>query len=219
VQKAIAVGERHNAQQTNQARALRALDSQTAARFARGLFVALAMAEQLPSFRYHMDPIRTGSIEASNVACLSCKQARGYLYVGPAYSTHEIGELICPWCIADGSAAAKFDATFVDSWPLAKASVPRSIIEEVTKRTPGYNSWQQDEWLSHCNDACVFHGRASPVDVKSASPETVDAWKARYEKSHDDWQWVLDRANSRDSVLYKFICDHCQLMLLSWDLS
>ena len=74
----------------------------------------------------------------------------------------ELDERICPWCIADGSAAGRFGATYTDDHPLIEAGLPESIIEEVTQRTPGYHSWQAEEWKCCCSDACEYHGNARP---------------------------------------------------------
>jgi uncharacterized protein CbrC (UPF0167 family) len=46
--------------------------------------------EELPSFRYHPDPIGTGSIAESGEACRCCHQARGYMYTGPVYAEEEL---------------------------------------------------------------------------------------------------------------------------------
>jgi len=115
----------------------------------------------LPAFKYHPDPIATGNIKPSDAVCICCEQQRGYVYISNTYCEEEIVEALCPWCIADGSAARQFDAIFSDDHPLIKAGVPASVVEEVTRRTPGFTSWQQDEWLCCCGDACEFHGDPS----------------------------------------------------------
>jgi len=40
----------------------------------------------LPKFKYHPDPIATGSVAESENICACCEQARGYIYSGPVYS-------------------------------------------------------------------------------------------------------------------------------------
>jgi len=62
-------------------------------------------------------------------------------------------------CIADGSFAARFDATFTDDAPLS--SLDAQIVDEVTRRTPGYSAWQQEQWMTHCDDAAAFLGPVS----------------------------------------------------------
>jgi hypothetical protein len=63
------------------------------------------VSEPLPDFPYHPDPLATGSIEESPADCVSCGRARGFVYTGSVYAVEE-AEPLCPWCIADGSAAA-----------------------------------------------------------------------------------------------------------------
>jgi uncharacterized protein CbrC (UPF0167 family) len=109
----------------------------------------------LPTFRYHPDPLASGSIVASKATCRCCAQSRGYIYTAAVYSEEELGEALCPWCIADGSAHRKFNATFVDSEAFLD-DVPVSIFHEITERTPGYNAWQQEHWPVCCNDAAAF---------------------------------------------------------------
>ncbi|MCO1987260.1 hypothetical protein FA421_32030, partial [Pseudomonas aeruginosa] len=115
------------------------------------------MNPPLPHFRYHPEPLASGSIEASATTCQCCGKARGYVYTGSPYSRHELppGSL-CPWCIADGSAAARYEASFSDDYPLLDAGVAADIVTEVCERTPGYTSWQQERWLVCCEDACAF---------------------------------------------------------------
>jgi uncharacterized protein CbrC (UPF0167 family) len=69
----------------------------------------------LPVFRYHPDPVASGSVHESREVCACCGVARGYVYAGPVYAVDELDDKICPWCIADGKAHKKFDATFTGS--------------------------------------------------------------------------------------------------------
>jgi len=84
-------------------------------------------ARPLPVFRYHPDPVATGAIVRSDVACACCGEATGFAYDGPWYATHDPDGVICPWCIADGRAAARFDAEFTGFDRLASAVVPVSV--------------------------------------------------------------------------------------------
>ena len=51
----------------------------------------------MPSFGYHLDPIASGSVKASNAACVCCTEARGYVYTGPVYAEAEYEKTLCPW--------------------------------------------------------------------------------------------------------------------------
>jgi uncharacterized protein len=178
------------------------------------------MPTDLPAFRYHPDPVKTGAVKHSDVVCVCCGTARGFIYVAPVYGERDLFDSLCPWCIADGSAAARLGASFADSLPLTQAGVTPEVVEEVNLRTPGYSCWQQEQWLAHCGDACEFHGDATAADVAGASEQTKAAWLAEYSQNEDGWKWVTDgyRPGS-DSALYKFKCRHCQSILFGWDLS
>src|SRR5262245_40636119 len=143
----------------------------------------------LPIFRYHPDPIRTGAVKQSDVGCVCCGNARGYIYVGAVYGKRreELHGRLCPWCIASGEASRRFDALFADGFPLSRAGVPAKVIEEVTKRTPRYISWQQETWLSHCGDACGFHGDASREDLERLAPEDREQFLKEFRLDEQRW--------------------------------
>src|SRR5215217_8755432 len=109
----------------------------------------------LPAFRYHPDPLASGSIVESKAVCQCCHQARGYIYTGPAYAEDKRTDALCPWCIADGSAHANFDITFVDSEALTQ-DVPQEVQSDIVERTPGFNAWQGEHWPACCSDATAF---------------------------------------------------------------
>ena len=178
------------------------------------------MPADLPVFTYHPDPVATGAVERSNIVCVCCGVSRGFIYVAPVYGEQDLFDSLCPWCIADGSAAAKLAASFADSIPLSRAGIPAEVIEEINLRTPGYSCWQQEEWLAHCADACEFHGDATVSDVANASEQTKQAWMAEYSQNEEGWRWVTEGYCPKgDSALYKFKCRHCNAVLFGWDLS
>jgi uncharacterized protein CbrC (UPF0167 family) len=115
----------------------------------------------LPDFPYHPDPFRTGSITSSTVPCAVCGHAYGYVYVGPVFATHDgIEGPLCPWCIADGSAAARLHLEFTDVRnDEVPATVPGRVLDEIAERTPGFSGWQQEHWLYHCDDGAAFVGK------------------------------------------------------------
>jgi uncharacterized protein CbrC (UPF0167 family) len=172
-------------------------------------------AEPLPTFRYHPDPIATGSVEKSKTPCVACGKARGYVYAGPVYAVEEYEKEICPWCIADGSAHARLDCEFVGrdgvgghgTW----CAVPDAVADEVAYRTPGFTGWQQERWFTHCGDAASFLGRMGHRDVVSLGPAAVEA--IRVDLGWDEgrqWQKYL-RSLDRDDqpTAYLFRCLRC----------
>lgn len=178
------------------------------------------MTSPLPVFKYHLDPVASGVVIKSDVVCMGCGKARGHIYVGPAFTTNkEVGNKICPWCIADGSAAKQFDVEFSDGHWLAKAGLAWGILYEVLQRTPGYICWQSDHWQTHCHDACVFHGDATIEDVANASRSTINAWKDDYNQTDEDWRRLSEGYRpGGHCCFYKFVCRRCGEIRLSWDL-
>ena len=175
------------------------------------------MRPELPFFRYHPDPLATGAVKPGAVRCACCGEQRGYVYVGPVYGEAELDESLCPWCIADGSAARKLGASFADDHPLLQARVPELIVQEVNLRTPAFSSWQQEHWLAHCGDACSFLGDASVEDVANASEGTKLAWQKEYGLGEGDWLHITMGYQPRgDQAFYKFKCLHCEAVLLGW---
>ena len=168
----------------------------------------------LPVFRYHPDPVASGSIVPSQNACRACGQPRGYIYEGSPYAEEDLESAICPWCIADGSAAAQFDAEFVDAAGIGGYgrwdAVPPDVIEEVSRRTPGFTGWQQEQWWTHCGDAAEFLGLAGHEELLTQWPESIDAIRA--ESGYDDrnWEAYFDRLDvARSPTAYIFRCRHC----------
>jgi uncharacterized protein CbrC (UPF0167 family) len=172
------------------------------------------MTEPLPTFRYHEDPIATGSIVASSNVCRGCERPRGYVYAGPVYAEDDLDDAFCPWCIADGSAARTFDAEFTDPAGIGDYgtwdTVPAEVIEEVSRRTPGFTGWQQERWWTHCSDAAVFLGRAGWRELEGKWADAVPALMADVQLEGDAWREYFDALDADESpTAYVFRCRHC----------
>ena len=167
----------------------------------------------LPQFKYHPDPLKTGSIVPSDERCEVCEQARGFLYEGGIYTEEEI-EAVCPWCIADGSAHEKFDIEFIDQGAVGGDDwdeVSPEIAEEVAFCTPGFSSWQEERWFTHCGDAGEFLGPMGKKELQQAGPEAIEA--IRLESGYDEEEWA-DYFKSMHlkrgpATAYLFKCRHC----------
>lgn len=120
----------------------------------------------LPAFRYHPDPLASGSFTARAGACRCCERDRGVLYTGPVYAEEELDDALCPWCIADGTAHAKFGATFFDAEALGDV-IPAPVADEICRRTPGYSAWQQGRWPGCCGDATAFLAAVGREDLRA----------------------------------------------------
>lgn len=167
----------------------------------------------LPIFRYHPDPIASGSIVASNAECVCCHGCRGFIYTGPAYCEAELEDALCPWCIADGSGHETFDANFADPAGFPDA-IPPGVVEEITYRTPGFNAWQEPKWLACCGDAAAFLEPAGYAEICTRYPQISGVLMMHI--VHDlgisgaaaaSFLQALDRDHG--PTAYVFACRHC----------
>ncbi|MCY4765806.1 PF03691 family colicin E2 tolerance protein CbrC [Klebsiella aerogenes] len=144
----------------------------------------------LPIFKYHPDPLATGAFKQDKtVVCACCEQQTSVYYTSPFYCVEDV-EYLCPWCIADGSAAEKFKGCFQDECSLegvysecddsdkstdnfVNPYSEEQILELIT-RTPGYQGWQQEYWLGHCGDFCAFIGYVGWDEIKDRLHEFAD---------------------------------------------
>ncbi len=72
----------------------------------------------MPQFTYHPNPLATGSVVASETVGQACGRARGYIYGGPVYggpAGMDLDNVICPSCIANGTAHQGFSVEFTDA--------------------------------------------------------------------------------------------------------
>ncbi|WP_229258939.1 CbrC family protein [Duganella flavida] len=168
----------------------------------------------LPNFKYHPTPLETGAIIVSEDVCDCCERSRGYIYTGLAYGEDVDVDGVCPWCIADGSAAEKFQAEFtpVDGiggygmWGFVSAAV----ADEVSRRTPGFTGWQQERWWVHCDDAAAYLGCAGRKEIEEFGPDLLEALKHESGVSDDTWPYYLAAMEADGSpTAYVFRCLHC----------
>jgi uncharacterized protein CbrC (UPF0167 family) len=153
----------------------------------------------LPVFPYHPDPVATGSVVPSADACGCCGAARGYVYTGPVYSVADLPAPVCPWCIADGSAADRYEAQFTE----VEGQVPMDVVRAVAERTPGFSAWQQARWLTHCGDAAVFLGRAGARELRP-HPDALESLAAEFGEA------LLAALDADDQpTAYLFRCRGC----------
>lgn len=172
----------------------------------------------LPEFKYHPDPISTGSIKASSAACDCCGQSRGYEYTASFYSPYRGRLKLCPWCIGSGDAAKKYDGAFSDDYPLAMAGVTEEIRHEVCEQTPGYNSWQQEVWQCHCNDACEYHGDAEPAELRALSGGQLAQILNQNGLNEGHWRNLIDGyEKGGNPAVHKFVCRHCGTSIYTLD--
>ncbi|MDU0372823.1 CbrC family protein [Hymenobacter endophyticus] len=175
-----------------------------------------------PHFPFNPNAYKLGIIEQQDIVCECCQQPRAYNYTGPIFCVADVEEL-CPWCIADGSAARKWDAEFQDLASVeghdpnpqgaAPAALNPASVEEVLFHSPAYNSWQQGVWLTHCQDMCVFVGYVGGNDIRPLLDELrpdLEAWPNE--------EFLLRNLSADGSLTgYLFQCRHCNLHRLHID--
>lgn len=127
---------------------------------------------ELPTFRFSPNAYDLGLFEMDDGICQACSRRRPMRYTSSFYSRENVA-YICPWCVADGTAARVFDGEFSDSAgiegvssdPTVPVTVDEDEAREVATRTPSYPSWQQEEWRSHCGRPCAFIGDIGSSDL------------------------------------------------------
>lgn len=176
---------------------------------------------RLPEFGYHPDPVATGAFERRSIECACCQRTSTWSYSIVPYARHNLRDRLCADCIADGSAAEKFQARFT---VLDPATVPPGIdpavIEELTTRTPGFAGWTQERWLFHCGDAAAFHG-ACGWEALEDLPELRQELLAETIRSGLELDDAEAFVGSLDvdgaSTAYVFRCRHCHQWLAYTD--
>lgn len=136
-----------------------------------------------PTFRFHPNAYDLGLFEDVAGTCEACSTPRTLRYRG-SFASAEGVEYLCPWCVADGTAARVFHVEFTDvggidgvasapGAPDAIDAIDGDEAREVSTRTPSYDSWQQQQWRSHCGRPCAFIGDigASGLDAYLAEPD------------------------------------------------
>lgn len=174
---------------------------------------------EFPHFPYYPDPIHTKSIELNPGICDCCGKHSDYRHTGGIYSAIAEGEEeFCPWCIADGSAARVFQGTFNCAGTDIPEDVPPEVLRHVEERTPHLETWQDNDWLYHCADACECHGDATREDLLAFNGEDLETFLKTYSMSHEDWAgYVSVYQPVMDPAVYKFKCRKCGKLLYYMD--
>ncbi|MCU1499553.1 MAG: hypothetical protein JWM47_3506 [Acidimicrobiales bacterium] len=175
----------------------------------------------LPAFRYHPDPVATGAFDARAGACRCCGERRGWVYAVTPYAQEDLRDALCPWCVADGSAANRFAATFTELGEHIPAGIPATVLDELAHRTPGFSAWQQERWLFHCDDGAAFLGAAGWAQLE-AHPDAVAALLVQAASwgftGEDAEAFVGSLDVDGASTAYLFRCLHCGTHLAYADL-
>ena len=170
-----------------------------------------------PAFPYYRDPTADESITPSDERCGVCGRQRGFIFTGVAYGERvPENAKFCPWCISEGKAHASLGASF----NLVAPGASQEAQDEVRYRTPGFLSWQDWDWPTHCGDVAVYLGQPSGDELR-ANPRALEALL----RDLRQWEWGRDQAHvegfidglGESQVAYLFECRHCRSQLVCWD--
>ena len=171
---------------------------------------------KIPEFPYMPHAYKLGIITKDRHVCDCCEKTVTHMYDGVFYSVHEITNL-CPWCIAGGAAAMKYNGTFNEFY----TDVPPDINEIVSRRTPAISGWQDIQWESCCNDAMLY---LEAIGTKKALEKYRG--NAAFENEIHDFepfpefdQLQAELPDRRESSLlvHVFKCRHCGRYRLNFD--
>ena len=170
----------------------------------------------LPHFKYHPDPLGTGSLREAEPpeVCECCGQETAIVYDGPFYAVHR-PKCLCPGCIASGRAAETFHGEFQDSESVDAGISDPAMLDELTQRTPGYAGIQQEYWRVHCKEPCAFLGYVGWQELCQLGlvDEVLD--DPTLQREWDDLREMLQSLeNGGWTQGYLFRCLHCGRHLL-----
>lgn len=171
--------------------------------------------KSLPKFKYHPNLYNNDIVTFKNGICQCCKNETK-AYIETMYAKEYL-DCICLNCVANGSAAKKFDGTFIQY--AEKINNPEAI-EELEKRTPGYISWQGEFWLACCDDYCEFIGDVGTKELNEMgiAEEAFNDYEKRFE--HNNIEWVKEKITAHGGVAgYLFKCRKCGKYHLYVDMS
>jgi uncharacterized protein CbrC (UPF0167 family) len=173
---------------------------------------------RLPHFQYNPNALDLKIILKTETLCPVCNQQRQYVYDGPFYSVED-ADGICPWCIKDGSAAKKYDGEFQDP-ASCEDVINDEYVTELTRRTPGYNAWQDAKWLGHCNDFCALKAYAGWNEIKEFKDELFnDINDLTFEFGMGFQDFTKRLVNGGYFQGYLFQCLHCGKHRLTADMN
>ena len=113
----------------------------------------------------------------------------------------------------------EFEYDEEDEFAGIKNTYPDEMLKELVERTPGYHGWQQEFWLAHCGDFCVFIGYVGWNDIKDRLDEFANLEEdcENFGIRNSDLAKCLQKGG--DCQGYLFRCLHCGKLRLWGDFS
>ncbi|WP_374966663.1 CbrC family protein [Lysinibacillus sp. RS5] len=167
----------------------------------------------LPTFKYMPNPIQANIFKTGElVVCDCCEQEVDIYCTIGIYAIKEV-EYLCPSCIHSGLAAQKFDGQFQQDLLNSELVKNDDYTDEVLHRTPGYISWQGNDWVAHCTDYCTFIGYVGWQElVEMGITEEFEHFNG-----HTKDELAATLRNNGSHQGYLFQCLECQQYILYSD--
>jgi uncharacterized protein CbrC (UPF0167 family) len=134
------------------------------------------------------------------------------VYTGVPYSERDL-EVVCPWCIVDGTAhdnllrSSWIDnssaAGTVEPWPLTLPMKLHSAHQD-------FLAGQQERWFMHCSDAAEFLGAMGKAEIEQLGTDAVEAIRRESGYASDEWVHFYRSLDAKNgpSTAYLFRCRH-----------
>ena len=144
------------------------------------------------------------------------------------------GKVGCVKCLREGKFEFWHDTEYgmLDENGLKKVynhnmdNPPPMEIEKLIelRRTPQIVTWQQELWLTHCNDFMTYIGTWAPSDF-SRNSKNGNGRELFLEMTDDDSNHLWDESLNQDesnleswhATYYAFECGHCGKLRGNWD--
>ncbi|MDR2911847.1 MAG: CbrC family protein [Alistipes sp.] len=163
----------------------------------------------LPEFKYSPncytnDEVFEKALPGESKTCQCCGEKTEY-YRG-MYARKNV-KCICPRCFANGAAAQLFEAESIQNAEPIENGADR--VDELIHRTPGFNCWQGEMWLAHCNDFCAYIGDVGTKELeeRGIADEVFADYEERDEFDVEDVRNYLECKGSMAGYLFR--CLHC----------
>ena len=164
---------------------------------------SIVTTSRLPEFKYHPNIYENDIVQHGEGICECCGE-KVRIYLTTIYAIQS-PECICLHCVKNGSAAKKYDGSFVQD---VEKELDTEKMDELLHRTPGYVSWQGEFWLTCCDDYCAYIGEVGTVELEEIgiADEIFAEYDARGE--YEDVRSYLEKGGSICGYLFR--CLHCQ---------
>ncbi|WP_107839981.1 CbrC family protein [Metasolibacillus meyeri] len=167
----------------------------------------------LPTFKYMPNPMQSDIFETGEIVVCDCCEQEVDIYCRKGIYAIEEVEYLCPSCIHSGLAAQKFDGQFQQDLLNSELVLNNDYTDEVLYRTPGYVSWQGNNWLAHCTDYCAFIGYVGWSElVEMGVTEKLEDYNG-----YTNEELAASLRNNGSHQGYLFQCLECQHYILYSD--